>query len=89
MKSKRSSIYNIPGNYESSNLDLVKKILKIMNKSEDLIEFVKDRPGQDKRYSIKSSRILKEIGFKPKIKFDDGISSTIEWYLQNRDRYKI
>lgn len=88
LKSKRSSIYNIPGNYESSNLDLVKKILKIMNKSEDLIEFVKDRPGQDKRYSIKSSRILKEIGFKPKIKFDDGISSTIEWYLQNRDWYK-
>ena len=88
MKSKKSSVYNIPGNYESSNLDLVKKILRIMNKSEDLIKFVSDRPGQDKRYAIKSTRIKKELYFKPKIKFDDGISSTVNWYLENKNWYK-
>lgn len=87
LKSKRPSIYNIPGNYESSNLDLVKKILKIMNKSEDLIEFVKDRPGQDKRYSIKSTKLKKELYFKPRIKFENGISSTIKWYLENKSWY--
>jgi dTDP-glucose 4,6-dehydratase len=88
-KSKRSSsIYNIPGNFESSNLDLVRKILKIMDKSDDLIKFVPDRPGQDKRYAIKSRKIKKELNFEPKIKFDDGISSTIDWYLQNKTLYK-
>ena len=84
-KSKKSScIYNIPGNFEISNLDLTKKILKIMGKSEDLIKFVSDRPGQDKRYAIKSRKIKKELNFEPKIKFDDGISLTIKWYLQNK-----
>jgi|TARA_B110000438_G_scaffold303499_1_gene365254 dTDP-glucose 4,6-dehydratase len=88
-KSKKSSpVYNIPGNFESSNLDLVKKILKIMDKSDDLIKFVSDRPGQDKRYAIKSRKIKKELNFEPKIKFNDGIFSTINWYLENKYLYK-
>lgn len=86
--SKKSLVYNIPGNYEDSNINLVKKILKIMNKSEDLIEFVSERPGYDKRYAIKSNRIKKEINFKPKISFDKGISSTVNWYLKNKAWWK-
>ena len=83
-KNTSHSVYNIPGNYECNNLVLVKKILKIMKKSEDLIEFVPDRLGQDKRYAIKSKFLLKDVGFKPKIKFDSGLFSTISWYLNNK-----
>jgi dTDP-glucose 4,6-dehydratase len=83
-KSKKSLIYNIPGNYEDSNINLIKKILKVLDKSEDLIEFVAERPGQDKRYAIKSKRIKKEINYQPQINFDEGISSTINWYLKNK-----
>jgi len=81
-------VYNIPGNYECTNLSLVKKILKSMNKSEDLIKFVPDRLGQDKRYAIKSKFLQKDIGFKSKIKFDQGITSTISWYLNNSNWWK-
>ena len=87
-KNSSHSIYNIPGNYECNNLALVKNILKIMNKSEDLIEFVPDRLGQDKRYALKSKFLSKDIGFKPKIKFNSGLSSTISWYLNNKNWWK-
>ena len=59
-----------------------------MDKSDDLIKFVSDRPGQDKRYAIKSRKIKKELDFEPKIKFNDGIFSTINWYLKNKYLYK-
>jgi len=78
----KSSIYNISSDNETTNLILVKKILEFFDKP-DLITFVEDRPGQDKRYSINSSLIKKELKFKPKIKFEDGLKSTIEWYEQN------
>ncbi|RZD38779.1 MAG: dTDP-glucose 4,6-dehydratase [Thaumarchaeota archaeon] len=87
-KNTSHSVYNIPGNYECNNLALVKNILKIMKKSEDLIEFVPDRLGQDKRYAIKSKFLSKDVGFKPKIKFDSGLSSTISWYLNNKNWWK-
>ncbi|MHB8545749.1 MAG: dTDP-glucose 4,6-dehydratase [Nitrosotalea sp.] len=79
----KSLTYNIAADYEITNLDLVKKILKFFNKS-DLINFVEDRPGQDKRYGINSALIRKELGFRPKIKFDEALASTIQWYTQNK-----
>ena len=68
-----------------NNLEVVKKILKIMGKGEEYIEFVKDRPGHDLRYAIDSSKAEKELGYKPKIHLDEGLKMTVEWYKQNRD----
>ena len=56
-----------------------------MGKSNDLIEFVEDRPGHDFRYSMNSQKLQTELGWKPKINFDDGLKNTIEWYLSNPD----
>ena len=83
----KSLTYNISSDNETTNLILVRKILDFFNKA-DLITFVADRPGQDKRYSVNSSLIKKELGFTPKIKFDDGLKSTIEWYEQNEKWWK-
>ena len=88
-KNKKRPIYNIPGNYESTNLNLVKKILKIMKKSDALIKFVPDRPGQDKRYSIKSKYVKKDFSFKPQITFNQGIDNTINWYLNSKNSSKF
>jgi len=85
LKWKKGSVYNIQGKHEGTNLSVVKKILKIMNKPETLIKFVNDRPGQDKRYAINSNLIRKKISFQPKIKFVDGLESTILWYLDNKN----
>jgi len=82
---KKSSIYNISANYETTNISLVKKILKIMGKSEDLIAFVPDRPGQDRRYGINSNLITKEIGFKPRMRPREALESTIKWYVFNKE----
>jgi len=83
----KSLTYNIASDNETTNLVLVKKILNFFNKP-DLITFVEDRPGQDKRYSVNPSLIRKELDFRPKIKFDDGLKSTIEWYEQNKKWWK-
>lgn len=72
--------YNIGGNCEITNLDITKMILRILNKSDDLIQFIEDRPGHDLRYSINSSKISKELGWKPKISIEVGLEKTIEWY---------
>lgn len=66
-------------------MDVVKIILKALGKSEDLITFVKDRPGHDRRYAIDPTKIHNELGWLPQTKFEDGISKTIEWYLANKD----
>jgi len=84
-KWKKSSIYNISGNYEITNLSLVRQILKIMNKSENLITFVPDRPGQDERYGINSNLIKREIGFKTKMKPQESLESTVQWYVSNKE----
>jgi len=75
--------YNITNSNEIDNISLIKKILKIMDKSEDLIEFVEDRPGHDFRYSMKSEKIEK-FGWENKINFEKGINYTVEWYLKNK-----
>lgn len=82
---KSGSIYNIGGHYEDTNLNVVKKILKLIDKSDNLISFVKDRPGQDKRYAINSCLIENELGFITKISFEKGLESTIQWYLKNKN----
>ena len=79
---KNGEIYNIAGKQELENLQVVKTILKVMNKPESLIQFVKDRPGHDLRYSLDISKIEK-LGWRPKTKFEEGIRKTIEWYKTN------
>ena len=81
-KGKSGEIYNIAGQQELENIQVVKTILKVINKPESLIQFVKDRPGHDFRYSLDISKI-KELGWKPKTKFEEGIRRTIEWYKNN------
>lgn len=83
-KGKAGEIYNIGGHNERSNLDVVKTILANLGKSEDLITFVKDRPGHDRRYAIDPTKIHKELGWNPTTSFDEGIKKTIKWYLENR-----
>ncbi len=78
-------VYNVGGHNEKSNLDVVKIILKALGKSEDLITFVKDRPGHDRRYAIDPTKIHNELGWLPQTKFEDGIAKTIEWYLAHKD----
>tara|TARA_B100001123_G_C15262337_1_gene1007049 strand:+ start:37 stop:1029 length:993 start_codon:yes stop_codon:yes gene_type:complete len=80
---KRGNSYNISANNEINNLEIVKKILAIMNKSEDLIHFVDDRPGHDFRYSLDSTKISSELGWKTKLNFDKGLEKTVQWYLDN------
>lgn len=84
----KSVIYNIGGNHEASNIDIVKRILELMNKSEHLISFVNDRPGQDKRYAINGNLIKRHIGFKPKIEIENGLKSTVNWYVNNEEWWK-
>jgi len=81
---KKGSSYNIAGHNEIDNITIVKSILKIMGRSANLIKYVKDRPGHDLRYSLKTTKIKKEIGWKPKYTFEDGLRITINWYLNNR-----
>jgi dTDP-glucose 4,6-dehydratase len=82
---KIGEVYNIGADQEMKNIEIVKLILEKLGKSEDLIEYVKDRPGHDKRYAIDASKIKNEIGWKPQYKFEDAISETIEWYQSNQN----
>tara|TARA_B100000953_G_scaffold261720_1_gene227645 strand:+ start:122 stop:1102 length:981 start_codon:yes stop_codon:yes gene_type:complete len=84
MDGKSGESYNISAKNEIDNLTVIKKILEIMNKSEDLIEFVEDRPGHDIRYSLNSEKIRNEIKWKEKTSFEDGLKTTVEWYLANK-----
>lgn len=86
-KGKAGSSYNISANNEIDNITIVKKILSIMDKSDSMIEFVEDRPGHDFRYSMDSSKIRKEIGWKEKVDFESGLKRTIDWYLTNIDHW--
>lgn len=78
-------VYNIGGNNEKENIEIVKLILNELSRSESLIEFVKDRLGHDRRYAIDSSKIQSELGWKPKYTFETGIKETIQWYLDNQN----
>jgi dTDP-glucose 4,6-dehydratase len=82
-KGKNGEIYNIAGKNEIKNIDMLKMILKYTRKAEKLIEFVKDRPGHDIRYSLNINKI-KSLGWTPKTSFDEGIKNTIKWYESNQ-----
>ena len=87
-KGKPGEIYNIGSGFEKRNIDVVRTILRILNKPESLISFVKDRPGHDFRYSLNTDKIQKEIGWKAKTSFEQGIEKTVKWYLDNLDWVK-
>lgn len=82
---KPGEVYNIGGNNEKENIEIVKLILKYLDKDESLIKFVDDRLGHDRRYAIDSTKIQEELGWKPKYTFETGIKETIQWYLDNQD----
>ncbi|MBZ4646017.1 MAG: dTDP-glucose 4,6-dehydratase [Clostridia bacterium] len=82
-KGTEGEVYNVGGHNERTNLEVVKTILKELGKPDSLITFVTDRPGHDLRYAIDPSKIQRELGWKPQVKFDEGIRMTIKWYLQN------
>jgi dTDP-glucose 4,6-dehydratase len=77
-------VYNIGGHNERTNLEVVKTILRTLNKENNLIKYVKDRPGHDLRYAIDPTKIQNELGWKPLYNFDEGIKLTIKWYLENK-----
>ncbi len=83
LNGKTGESYNISANNEIDNITIVKKILKIMNKPEDLIEFVEDRPGHDLRYSLDSTKISEKLEWKIKMSFEEGLKNTVQWYLDN------
>ena len=82
---KSGESYNISANNEVDNLTIIRKILNILNKPEDLIEFVEDRPGHDFRYSLESKKIRKELSWSESTSFEKGLEKTVDWYLSNKD----
>ena len=88
LNGKSGESYNISGNNEINNITIVTKILEIMNKSNDLIKFVEDRPGHDLRYSMSSEKISRELNWKNKESFEKKIEETVEWYVKNKEYCK-
>ncbi|MEC2346202.1 dTDP-glucose 4,6-dehydratase [Paenibacillus barengoltzii] len=82
---RNGEVYNIGGNNERTNLHIVRTILEQLGKPESLIKHVQDRPGHDRRYGIDPTKIMKELGWKPKHTFETGIKETIRWYLDNKE----
>lgn len=81
-------VYNIGGNNEYSNLDIVRMILSMLGKSESLIQFVQDRPGHDQRYAIDAVKIKEKLGWTPSYDFQRGMKLTLAWYMQNKNWWK-
>jgi len=82
-KGKIGEIYNVSANEEHANIDITKRMLKILDMPEGRIEFVKDRPGHDIRYALDAGKIRKELGWEPEVEFESGFEGTIEWYKEN------
>ncbi|MBU4222360.1 MAG: dTDP-glucose 4,6-dehydratase [Euryarchaeota archaeon] len=87
-RGKPGEAYNVGGECEERNIDIVRKILKLLGKDEKYIKFVKDRPGHDFRYALDNTKIRKELGWAPKVNLDAGLERTVEWYTQNEDWWK-
>jgi len=84
-KGKIGQVYNVGASNEMSNISIIKLILKHLGKSENLIQYVKDRPGHDRRYAIDSTKIQTELGWKPKFSFEQAIEMSIDWYVNNKE----
>lgn len=78
-------IYNVGGHNERSNIDVVRTILRLLGKGEELISYVEDRKGHDRRYAIDPAKIGRELGWQPETSFEDGIRSTIRWYEEHQE----
>ena len=76
-------IYNVGGGNEKTNIEITYKILELLRKDESMIEYVKDRPGHDFRYSLTCSK-LKELGWEPEYSFDEALETTVKWYIENK-----
>jgi len=87
-KGKIGETYCVGGNSEKTNMEIVKKILELLGKGEEMIEYVKDRPGHDRRYAIDFSKIKSELGWQPRTSFEDGMKQTVEWYKNNESWWK-
>ena len=81
---REGEVYNIGGGCEMQNIEVAKLILKALGKPESLIEFVTDRPGHDLRYAINCEKLERELGWKPQVRFDNGLADTITWYRENQ-----
>ncbi|MCQ2462364.1 MAG: dTDP-glucose 4,6-dehydratase [Clostridia bacterium] len=81
---KIGEVYNVGGHNERTNIDVVKTVLRLLEKPESLITYVTDRPGHDRRYAIDPTKIKNELGWYPETGFDDGMKKTVAWYLENR-----
>jgi len=84
-KGEAGEIYNIGSGEEKRNIEVVKTVLALLKKTEDLIEFTKDRPGHDFRYSLNSDKIRGQLGWRCRVSFADGIEKTVRWYVENMD----
>ena len=84
-RGRPGEVYNIGGNNEMPNIEMARLILSELKKPESLIQFVKDRPGHDRRYAIDASRLQRELGWKPLVSFPDGIRRTVRWYVEHQD----
>lgn len=84
-KGKTGEIYNVASDEEVNNMHVVKSILSLMNMPEDFIEFVQDRPGHDLRYAVSTVKVKNQIGWEPKISFEEGLQRTVNWFLENKD----
>jgi dTDP-glucose 4,6-dehydratase len=84
-KGKNGEVYNVGGNNERTNIDIVKTILRQLDKPESLIRFVKDRPGHDKRYAIDATKLREDLGWQPKYMFEHGIKQTVQWYIDHQE----
>ena len=87
-KGKIGETYCVGGNSEKSNKEVTYKILELMESGEEMIEFVKDRPGHDQRYAIDFSKMKKELGWEPSVSFEEGLKKTIEWFKNNQAWWK-
>jgi dTDP-glucose 4,6-dehydratase len=87
-KGEAGEVYNVGANTEKPNVEIVKLLLKNIGKTEDLIEYVKDRPGHDRRYAINSTKIKKELGWEVEHSFENAIQDTIKWYIDNKKWWK-
>jgi len=87
-KGRPGEIYNISSGNEFENLEVAKRILEVMRKDVNLIEFVEDRPGHDVRYSLNSNKLRRELNWKPRHSFDEALRETVQWYVENEEWWK-
>lgn len=87
-KGKPGEIYNIAGDNKKTNLELIHRLLELLGKPKDLVQFVTDRPGHDRRYALDIGKITTELGWKPTHSFEEALSATIDWYLKNKSWWR-